>query len=46
MNLGGPSTAGFADGLWAVFFSAPVPSGCTLTTVLSKLTASILMRTI
>ena len=27
MNLGGPSAAGFADGLWAVFFNAPVPSG-------------------
>jgi len=46
MNLGGPSPAGLADGLGAVFFSAPVPSGCTLTAVLSKATASILMRTI
>jgi hypothetical protein len=27
MNLGGPSAAGFADGLPAVFFNAPVPSG-------------------
>lgn len=27
MNLGGPSPPGFADGLWAVFFNAPVPSG-------------------
>ncbi len=27
MNLGGPSAPGFADGLWAVFFKAPVPSG-------------------
>ena len=31
MNLGGPSAAGLADGLGAVFFRAPVPSGCTLT---------------
>src|SRR5207237_10575009 len=46
MNLGVPSAAGLADGLRAVFFSAPVPSGCTLTAVLSKPTASILMRTI
>ena len=27
MNLGGPSATGFADGLLAVFFNAPVPSG-------------------
>ena len=27
MNLGSPSAAGLANGLWAVFFSAPVPSG-------------------
>ena len=27
MNLGCPSTAGLANGLWTVFFSAPVPSG-------------------
>ncbi len=27
MNLGGPTASGFADGLWAVFFNAPVPSG-------------------
>jgi len=27
MNLGGPSASGFADGLPAVFFNAPVPSG-------------------
>jgi hypothetical protein len=46
MNLGGPSCAGLADGLGAVFFRAPVPSGCTFTAVLSKATASILMRTI
>src|SRR6478752_8413804 len=46
MNLGGPSPARFADGLRAVFFSAPVPSGCTLIMVLSRLTASILIRTI
>src|SRR4249919_7386 len=46
MNLGGPSAAGLADRLRAVFFSAPVPSGCTFTTVLSSATDSILMRTI
>jgi len=46
MNLGCPSASGLADGLGAVFFSAPVPSGCTLTTVLSRATDSILMRTI
>src|SRR5512134_3689563 len=46
MNLGGPAAAGLADRLRAVFFSAPVPSGCTLTTVLSRATDSILMRTI
>ena len=46
MNLGGPSAARLANGLGAVFFRAPVPSGCTLTAVLSKATASILMRTI
>ena len=46
MNLGGPAAAGLADRLRAVFFSAPVPSGCTLTTVLSSATDSILMRTI
>ena len=46
MNLGAPSSTRLADGLRAVFFSAPVPSGCTLTMVLSKPTASILMRTI
>ena len=27
MNLGAPSSARLADGLWTVFFSAPVPSG-------------------
>ena len=46
MNLGVPSAAGLADGLRAVFFSAPVPSGCTLMLVESSDTASILMRTI
>jgi len=46
MNLGGPSASGLADGLRAVFFSAPVPSGCTLTMVLSSATDSILIRTI
>ena len=46
MNLGGPSATGLADGLRSVFFNAPVPSGCTLTMVESRETASILMRTI
>ena len=46
MNFGGPSATRFSDRLWAVFFNAPVPSGCTLTAVLSRDTASILMRTI
>jgi hypothetical protein len=41
MNFGGPSAAGFTDGLRAVFFNASVPSGCTLIIVLSKETASI-----
>jgi len=45
MNLGGPSSTGLADGLRAVFFSAPVPSGWTLTAVLSRDTASIFTRT-
>ena len=27
MNLGVPSAAGFPNGLWSVFFKAPVPSG-------------------
>ena len=27
MNLGGPAASGLADGLGAVFFNAPVPSG-------------------
>ena len=46
MNLGGPAAARTSDGLGAVFFKAPVPSGWTLTIVLSSDTASILMRTI
>ena len=46
MNLGGPTAAGSADGLGAFFFSAPVPSGWTLTMVLSIDIASSLMRTI
>src|SRR5258708_15732513 len=46
MNLGSPSASGFADGLGSVFFNAPVPSGCTLTEVESKLKASMRMRTI
>ena len=46
MNLGGPAAPGLSDGLRSVFFNAPVPSGCTLTMVLSIETASSLMRTI
>jgi hypothetical protein len=46
MNLGGPSAAGSADGLPAVFFNAPVPSGWTLTIVLYNATASIFTRMI
>ena len=46
MNLGVPSATRFSDGLRSVFFKAPVPSGCTLTEVESKLKASIRMRTI
>ncbi len=46
MNRGGPSAARLADGLRAVFFNAPAPSGWTLTEVLSSDTASILIRTI
>ena len=46
MNLGGPTAPGLADGLRSVFFNAPVPSGCTLTMVLSIETTSSLMRTI
>src|SRR3990172_6227470 len=42
MHLGGPSAAGFSDGLGSVLFNAPMPSGCTLTVVESSLTASIL----
>src|SRR5690606_21349855 len=45
MILGVPSASGLSDGLWAVFFSAPVPSGWTLMLVESSETASILMRT-
>ena len=44
MNFGGPSASRLADGLRSVFFSAPVPSGCTLTMVLSRLTASMRTR--
>ena len=39
MNLGAPSAARFSDRLAAVFFTAPVPSGCTLTIVESIDTA-------
>ena len=43
VDLGVPSAAGLADSLRTVFFRAPVPSGCTLTLVLSNDTASILI---
>lgn len=43
MNFDAPPTATLADGLRPVF-NVPVPSRCTFTMVLSKLTASILMR--
>ena len=46
MNFGAPPAAALSDGLRAVFFKAPVPSGCTLMIVLSSDTASSLMRTI
>lgn len=46
MNLGAPSSARAPDRLRAVFFSAPVPSGCTWTMVLSKESASTRMRMI
>ena len=45
MNLGVASAPGLADDLRSAFFSAPVPSGCTLMLVLTSDTASILMRT-
>src|ERR687892_1417034 len=44
MKLGGPAAARLADGLRAVFFRAPVPSGWTFTLVLSKPTHSTRMR--
>ena len=44
MNLGGPSSPGLSDRLRSPFFKAPVPSGWTLTQVLSRHTASSLMR--
>lgn len=34
-----------SDGLGAVYLRAPVPSGCTFTMVLSRLTASMRLRT-
>ena len=46
MNLGSPSAPRLSDRLWSVFFNAPVPSGCTLTMVLSIETALSLTRTI
>ena len=46
MKFGRPAAPGFANGLGAVFFNAPVPSGWTCTLVLSNETASRVMRTI
>jgi acyl dehydratase len=46
MTLGGPSTAGLTHGVRAVVFTAPVPSGRTVTMVRSKATASIFTRRI
>lgn len=46
MDFGGPASARLSDRLRAVFFNAPVPSGCTLIEVLSSETASTLTRTI
>ena len=43
MKFGGPAAPALADGLGTVFFGAPVPSGCTLMRVESRLTTS--MRT-
>jgi len=36
VNFGCPACARFTNRLWTVFFNAPVPSGCTLTAVLSS----------
>ncbi len=46
MNFSCPSASGLSDRLWPVFFSAPVPSGCTFTAVLSSDIASMLRRMI
>ena len=45
MTLGGPPSAGLADGLRPVWFNAPVPSGGPFTLGLSIDTASSLSRT-
>jgi hypothetical protein len=45
MNLGVPTASVLANRSGAALFSAPAPSGCTLTLVLSSDTASIFMRT-
>lgn len=45
VDLGIPAAMGLADSLRAVFLGAPVPSGWTLTLVLSNDTASILIIT-
>jgi len=36
VNFGCPACARFTNRLWTVYFNAPVPSGCTLTAVLSS----------
>lgn len=45
VDVGVPSATGIADSLRTVLCRAPVPSRCNLTLVLSKDTASILVRT-
>ena len=46
MNLGGPSRAGLADGVRAVFLAPPVHPDAPSPAVRSNATASILRRTI
>lgn len=41
MDFGGPASAAFTNGLRAVFFKAPLPSGWTLIDVLSRESASM-----
>ena len=44
MKLGAPAATAAPERLGAVFLGAPVPSGCTLTMVESRLTASMRTR--